>query len=342
MTWIIRFLKYFMLTGLALAGIITLVAVGLYVATWGEYHVPETVLSDASLPRIEIDGLVLHAETFGEPGQPVVVVLHGGPGGDYGYLLNLHQLEDDYFVVFYDQLSAGLSPRVSGETLSLQSNIDDLHRLITHYSPTEPVRLIGHSWGAMLAAGYVGQHPSRVSHAVLAEPGALDNAGLTRFQQRQADNTSWAYYRVLIPTIFEALHLNGGPDAVAPMDYIYGKMSANFAHTAASGYRCDDESIQPVAPDVPVPPSRFGAIAYRTLFGPEADLSPITAHAETYTGAVLFLASACNTFTGAEFQREQMHYFPQAELVIIPKAGHEMFGENPTDSLIAVRNFFQQ
>lgn len=331
------------IVGFSLLGIIGLVVVaimGLFVATRGSYSVPATVEDDPTLPSVTIDGVTFHAETFGDPNDPVVVVVHGGPGGDYGYLLNLHKLEDDYYVVFYDQRGAGLSPRVSADELTLQSSVDDLHRIVTHYGGGEPVRVIGHSWGAMLAAAYVGQHPDSVTQVVLAEPGAMDNAGLERFNARQAESLRSAdYYRLLVPTIFESLRLEG-PDNQAQVDYIYGKMSANFVNTAASGYQCEGEGETAVAPNVPVPPSRFGTTAYQTLFGIENDLSPIADNAGNYDGDVLFIASECNSFIGVDFQREQMQQFPQAELAIIADAGHEMFGENPAASLAAVREFF--
>lgn len=336
-----RIFKYIGFGLLAILGVAVVAVVGLFVATQGVYSVPATVADNPALPSVEIDGVTFHAETFGDAMNPVVVVVHGGPGGDYGYLLNLHELEDDYFVVFYDQRGAGLSPRVPAETLTLQSSVDDLHRIVTHYGQGQPVRIVGHSWGAMLAAAYVGQHPDSVTQVVLAEPGALDNAGLARFNERQATASRSAdYYRLLIPTIFESMHLDG-PDAAAAMDYIYGKMSANFVNTAASGYRCTDESVVSTAPNVPVPPSRFGTTAYKTLFGPEADLSPIAANAGSYGGDVLFVASECNSFIGVDFQQGQMSLFPQAELAVIADAGHEMFGENPVASVAVVRGFFE-
>ena len=49
--------------------------------------VPKTVEEDPSLPRIEVNGTTLHAEAFGDPSAPMVMMLHGGPGGDYRSLL---------------------------------------------------------------------------------------------------------------------------------------------------------------------------------------------------------------------------------------------------------------
>ncbi len=51
-----------------------------YILTIGEYTVPKTVDQDPSLPSITIDGYTYHAETYGDPANPVVIILHGGPG----------------------------------------------------------------------------------------------------------------------------------------------------------------------------------------------------------------------------------------------------------------------
>src|SRR5215212_3659032 len=74
--------------------------------------VPRTVVEDPALPAVDLDGTRFHAETFGEPGNPTLIFLHGGPGGDYRDLLRLRPLlEDDYYLVFWDQRGAGLSRR---------------------------------------------------------------------------------------------------------------------------------------------------------------------------------------------------------------------------------------
>lgn len=335
MKQLIRFIQW---TGI-LVGVLLLTLIGLFLATAGDHSVPATVATDPTLPHVTIDGVTFHAETFGDPQNPTVVVVHGGPGGDYGYLLNLHQLEDEYHVVFYDQRGAGLSPRVDASELSLASSIEDLHRIVTHYGQGEPVHLVGHSWGAMLAAGYLGQYPEFVTKAVLAEPGELTNSSPTALQARQAAARDLGYYRVLIPTIFETFHMEP-PDADARTDYIFGRMSQAFVGSSAASYRCTDASVTEVAPNVPVPPSRFGATAFNTIFGEEVDLSAIANNADNYTNEVLFIASQCNNFIGEAFQRRQMTIFPHTQLVVIPNAGHNMITENPAASLEMIRAYF--
>ena len=73
-----------------------------------------------------------------------------------------------------------------------------------------------------------------------------------------------------------------------------------------------------------------------------ANLSSIAANASKYSGDMLFIASECNSFIGEAFQLEQMSLFPQAELAVIADAGHEMFSENPVESMSTVRTFFGQ
>ena len=71
-----------------------------YLLAWGDYEVAKIVEHDPSIPHIELNEVVFHAETFGSDTNKVVIVLNGGPGNDYQYLLNIKALADDYFVVF--------------------------------------------------------------------------------------------------------------------------------------------------------------------------------------------------------------------------------------------------
>jgi proline iminopeptidase len=78
--------------------------------------VAKTVDQDLSLPSITVNGAMLHSEAFGNPDSTIIVCLHGGPGGDYRYLLNCKDLADHgYRVVFYDQRGSGALAKVFKE-----------------------------------------------------------------------------------------------------------------------------------------------------------------------------------------------------------------------------------
>ena len=54
---------------------------------------------------------------------------------------------------------------------------------------------------------------------------------------------------------------------------------------------------------------------------------------------MLFLAGACDSILTPELQRQQMQYFPNARLVVIQNAGHDVFTEQPDASLVPVRTY---
>ena len=49
----------------------------------------------------------LHLQTFGNPNQPVLFALPGGPGADFRLLLPLKALSDRYYVVLWDPRGTG-------------------------------------------------------------------------------------------------------------------------------------------------------------------------------------------------------------------------------------------
>ena len=139
--------------------------------------VPLTVDQDPGLPSITVNGVMLHSEAYGHPDSTIIVCIHGGPGGDYRYMLNLKDLADyGYRVVFYDQIGSGLSERfpkssyTSLGTGALDMIYDELSGVIAHYRthPNQKVFLIGHSWGAMLATAYAGKYPNAIQGLAIA------------------------------------------------------------------------------------------------------------------------------------------------------------------------------
>ncbi len=112
---------------------------------------PPTVAEDSSLPQLSFGGTKFHLETFGNSTDPVVVFLHGGPGLDYRGLLELRnrlegkRLEDDYFLVFWDQRGSGLSQREDATDIRLERFERDLDHIVDHCGDGRKVALVGYS-----------------------------------------------------------------------------------------------------------------------------------------------------------------------------------------------------
>ncbi|MEZ4515737.1 MAG: alpha/beta hydrolase [Chloroflexota bacterium] len=324
-------------TILIILGILIVVGVAgvgaLYIGTAGDYPVQATVVDDPALPSTEINGVRLHAETFGDPANPVVIVLHGGPGGDYRSLLGLQGLADAYYVVFYDQRGAGLSERVPAEMLALPSYLEELDAVVDQYGQGQPVSLIGHSWGGMLLSAYLGYAPEKVEKAVLAEPGFLNMAEFQSWQERSAQlNGGLDYIWFAARTGFAAQH-GDGPDEDAGNDYLYGEIVHHFVNHPDNPYHCPSEAYD-------APSWRFGAQASQASNqATEAEINSLADGAEQFTRPVLFPAGECDTWIGANLQTQHADMYADADLVVIPAAGHDMFWDNPADSLAAVRAY---
>lgn len=299
--------------------------------------VPPTVDDDPSLPFVEIHGYKFHVRTFGNPQHPPVIVVHGGPGGDSKYLLPLQDLSREHYLVFYDQRGTGLSSRVDKEQLTLDSSLADLHQLVLHYGTRGPVKLIGHSWGAMLAMGYLGQHPERVSHAVVVEPGMLNTAAAQAFVHALKATQTWrdalplAQYILQSPFVF-------GPDGHARFDYV---MTRLMNQSKPGGpYQCAGQAMPPDAFE------RAGYAAFShmlkpVLDRPESFTTDLTLRTAHYAGPLLMLSSECSFIGYTYQQRHHMPWMPkQTRHVLAPAMGHNMLTLNPQWSNALIRDFF--
>ena len=92
--------------------------------------------------------------SYGPAGAPRILVLHGGPGADHGYLLpQMLELAKDFELIFYDQRGGGKSKETVPSTITWRTQVGDLARVIAELS-VDPLAIIGYSWGGLLALLY--------------------------------------------------------------------------------------------------------------------------------------------------------------------------------------------
>ncbi len=273
----------------------------LYMFTAGNWEVAKTVAQDSTISHITIDDHIFHAETHGSDTSRTIIILHGGPGQDYRYLLPLKSLSDTYRVVFYDQRGTGLSPRVDASELTLQSSIEDLDRIINYYCPDEKVNILGHSWGAMLGSGYLAMHPDKVDKIILAEPGFLTSEMAEQFMERTngfAIDMTFQNVMLLGKIVMQGLHLRG-PDDQAIRDYIFMNLfTVPVDKHPMSGYFCGDkyDSAQ-------MKLWRLSMVASQAIKGSVMDADgkmqiDLVSGVEQFQDTVLFIAGDCNKFIG--------------------------------------------
>jgi proline iminopeptidase len=283
--------------------------------------VPKTVEQDPSLPAISVNNALFHAETFGDPNNAMIVVLHGGPGSDYRYMLKCKAFADNgYFVVFYDQRGSGLSKRYDKDIYSVQIMLDDLDAIIRHYrkSDQQKVFLLGHSWGAMLATAYINANPSKISGAILAEPGGFTLQETKDYLKRS--NKQNLFSEETNDAIYYDQILTGRENEHAILDY---KLDLRMAFENAKGNTIGNAG--------PYPFWRSGAVAAKTLLDiANRDGFDWTTNLHQYTTPVLFMYSELNTAYGLQHAQLVSAAYPHVQMEKINGSGHALvyFGWN--------------
>ncbi len=273
--------------------------------------VPLTVIEDSTIPSINIDGILLHSETYGDPTNPMIVVIHGGPGGDYRGMLKFKELaNDDMFVVFYDQRGAGLSERVDESAFgSVQVYIDELDAVINHYrhDSDQQIVLAGHSWGAMLATAYVNQNSNNIDGLILAEPGGFTWGQTETYLSKSRELK--LFDELTNDFVYQDQFITGSDHNT--LDY---KMALSTA-----GVSTGDMDFFPYW--------RFGAICLTAsiqLAMDNPDQMDFTANLNNFGTKVLFAYSELNTAYGLEHAEKVSDAFPLVQLEKIQDCGHEI------------------
>lgn len=277
--------------------------------------VPKTVIEDPNLPSIAVNGTLLHSEAFGNPADPMVVFLHGGPGCDYRNGMNVKNLvANKYYVVFYDQRGSGLSKRHPKDSYSIQVFLDDLAAVIQHYrtSPVQKVFLFGHSWGAMLATAYINKYPTAISGVILAEPG-----GFTWDQMQEYARNS----RKL------KLFTEATNDALYPDQLLTGKENdhaiLDYKMILSSAYSFSQDNVQGI--EGPSPFWRYGAAVLKKMLEiGKSEGFDFRTNLNQFTKKVLFLYSGNNQAYSDSFAQKVAAAYPNVQLSKIQATGHEM------------------
>ncbi|MFV1987240.1 MAG: alpha/beta fold hydrolase [Gemmatimonadota bacterium] len=119
---------------------------------------------------ISVDEAEIWYQTIGT-GQPVIVI-HGGPGLDHGYLLpGLEPLGETNRLILYDQRGLGASTApLDSSSITMTRFLDDIDALRDRVAGVERISLLAHSWGAIPALLYAMRWPQRVDRLILMSP----------------------------------------------------------------------------------------------------------------------------------------------------------------------------
>ncbi|KTG16489.1 MULTISPECIES: alpha/beta hydrolase [unclassified Guyparkeria] len=129
--------------------------------------------ADYSTPArtFDLDDRPVQYHLMGESGAPVAILLGGGPGFSSWNLEPVQRrlAEIGYRVVLMDMLGVGENERdvLESPLAAWKRQVAGVHAEV---AGDEPVLLVGHSWGALMALVYTRSRPDAVSRIVMLNP----------------------------------------------------------------------------------------------------------------------------------------------------------------------------
>jgi proline iminopeptidase len=144
----------------------------------------------------------LYYEQCGNPRGKPVVFLHGGPGAGCNAKCRRFFDPAAYRIVLFDQRGCGRStPHAELRENTTWELVADIERLREHLH-VDRWQVFGGSWGSTLALAYAEAHPARVTELVLRGIFMLRHVELAWFYQKGCDMLypdAWERYLAAIP-----------------------------------------------------------------------------------------------------------------------------------------------
>lgn len=119
---------------------------------------------------LTINGLRQRLYTWGSPKRPKLFLLHGWLDTGAGFQFLAEYLQDRFHCIAPDMRGYGKSGHTKNPLgYFFHEYVADAHALFAKFSPKEPVRLLGHSLGGIVASVYAGSFPARVNQLINVE-----------------------------------------------------------------------------------------------------------------------------------------------------------------------------
>ena len=274
------------------------------------------------------DGVRLFYRRVGDA-PSVAILLHGGPGSNMNAVWpDLQPLADLRTIVMYDQRGGGRSQVITDPArLTAEHHVRDLEAVRAQLG-IERFALIGESWGAGLAILYATAHPDRVERLLLIGPMPPTR---TMLERRLDESDSAMAFRRRLGEVREAMKTS--PDPIQTCRAFFALYLPQFfaapdGLTRRRGSSCDGPA-EGVRNYFVVNDATFASLG-------DWDLRPQLARLRM---PALVIEGEQSIPSTVESARVFARTLPNAELLLVPKAGHYPQVEQPGPFFAAVRKF---
>ena len=277
---------------------------------------PTTVDSSHASPPVRPVVAVRVGIRAAGAGSHVVILIHGGPGlaGNYLFSAFRSMAGPSLRVVSYDQRGVGLTPDDGHGDYRFAAMVADLEALRVRLH-ADRIDLVGHAWGAMLAAAYTAAHPDRVERLVSLDGSPLDPgerlAGVTRMGNHIADLQKAGLIPNPLPDISNCV---AGDTSIAPA-FLANPRTPRHAAADQMGSVCS---------------TAVGVAIVQIVNEGTDELHSIAEALTSWHGRALVIQGAADAF-GLPWLHADASQYPAAQVstLVVPAAGHLVWQEDP-------------
>jgi pimeloyl-ACP methyl ester carboxylesterase len=260
---------------------------------------------------------------------PRLICLPGGPGRASAYLEDLGGLAEHRTLVLLDNRATGHSEvPADPSTLRFDRLADDVEALREHLGE-DRLDVLAHSAGCLVAQAWAAQYPDRVGMLVLVTPsGRLqgnDRTDIPELAAARRDEPWYAEARQALEALETAPPAQQQQLWRAVRPFMYGRW---------------DDRTQAHAATAETQSSKRAELGFRPV-GDEVDVPGLVARLRDVTAPVLVVGGERDALTGVAAVHAVAGSFPRAETVVLPRAGHFPWVDEPVSFAAAVRGFLR-
>ena len=243
--------------------------------------------------------------------QPVVFLIHGGPGADHtSYRPTFSALSNKMQLVYFDHRGQGRSARGPKETYTLENNVEDMEAL-RQYLGLDKIVVLGSSYGGMVALSYAVRYSQNVSHLIVIATVA-DSRFLTRAQEILAKRGTEAQ-KEIAQRLWDGTFENEDQ-----LREYFRVMMPMYSLTYDPNSRQEASNLTILSPD-----------AINVAFGGFLRSYNVLSELHKITSPTLVIGGRHDWICPPEFSQEIAKEIPNADLRIFENSGHLIRVDEP-------------
>lgn len=251
-------------------------------------------------------------------GDPIII-LHGLYGSSDNWMTQAKVLAENFEVYLVDQRNHGQSPHAGSHTYA--DMVNDLQSFIEQHNIENPI-LIGHSMGGKVVMRYALAHPDKIKKVIVVDIAPKDYSAFTNYGKVTSDHSYIldSLSAIQLSNYKTRNAISGELKKYFSSEQLVMFLLKNIKRSEKEGFEWK-MNIEVLKNDLPEIMKGF------------------TTTKDSCDHPTLFIKGEDSPYIDEDDMFEIRKYFPNAELVTIPKAGHWLHYEQP-ELLVKTLHYF--